>query len=213
MITVLRRVARRSLVPLLVVILPGCTASVHNDASSSYLIIDALEAASGAKPDSFGGNLASDVLTLVKKDIGGTQVLVPTVYEDVAKVTLRLGMKDPGTGTTPTAPSPANSLTVTRYHVKFIRSDGRNTEGVDVPYAFDGAVTVTVGTGTSIAGMTLVRIQAKNEAPLKALVNGGGAYAISTIAQVTLYGTDQTGREVSVTGMISVNFADWGDPS
>ncbi len=213
MTTLLQRVARCSIVPLFAVILPGCTASLHNDASSSYLIIDALEAASGAKPDSFGGTLASDVLTLVKKDVGGTQVLLPTVFEDVAKVTLHLGMKDPGTGTTPTAPSTANSLTVTRYHVKFVRSDGRNTEGVDVPYAFDGAVTVTVGTGTAIAAMTLVRIQAKSEAPLKALVNGGAARAISTIAEVTLYGTDQTGRAVSVTGMISVNFADWGDPS
>jgi hypothetical protein len=30
---------------------------------------------------------------------------------------------------------------------------------------------------------------------------------------VTLYGTDQTGREVSVVATISVNFADWADPA
>jgi len=36
---------------------------------------------------------------------------------------------------------------------------------------------------------------------------------ISTIAHVTFYGKDQNGNEVSVTGSISVNFADWGDPS
>ena len=198
---------------LAAIVLPGCEATRHNDASSAYLIIDSLQAASGAKPDAFGGTLASDVLTKVKRDIDGKQQLVDTVFDDVAKVTLSLAMKDPGVSGTPTAPATANFITLTRYHVKFLRSDGRNTEGVDVPYAFDGAVTVTVGSGTSIAAMTLVRIQAKNEAPLRSLIGGNGAYTISTIAEVTLYGTDQAGHQVSVTGMISVNFADWGDPT
>ncbi len=58
----------------------------------------------------------------------------------------------------------------------------------------------------------LVRIQAKDEAPLKQLVNGGGAIAISAIAEVTFYGADQAGREVSAVGRIGVTFADWGDP-
>ena len=35
---------------------------------------------------------------------------------------------------------------------------------------------------------------------------------ISTLADVTFYGQDQTGRAVSVTGTIGVNFADWADP-
>jgi hypothetical protein len=39
-----------------------------------------------------------------------------------------------------------------------------------------------------------------------------GAGVISTLAHVTFFGHDQTGREVSVTGTISVNFADWADP-
>jgi hypothetical protein len=33
---------------------------------------------------------------------------------------------------------------------------------------------------------------------------------LSTIAEVTLYGTDQAGREVSVLSRISVAFADFG---
>ena len=40
----------------------------------------------------------------------------------------------------------------------------------------------------------------------------GGSVLISTIANVTFYGHDQTGIPVSVTGSISVNFADWADP-
>lgn len=196
-----------------VVLLSSCTSTVRTDSSSSYLIINTLTAASGVKPDSFGGSLASDVLTYVKRDVGGTQVLVPTVFEDLAQVSLQLGMKDPGTAASPTTPTTANFITVTQYHVSYIRSDGRNTPGVDVPFPFDGAVTVTVGASAATASLTLVRLQAKNEAPLKNLVGGNGALAISTIAQITFYGTDQTGRAVSVTGNISVNFADWGDPA
>jgi len=193
--------------------LPGCTSTSTTDSANAYLIIDSLQAAAGVKPASFSGNLASDVLTFVKKDVGGTQVLVPTVFEDFAQVTFRLAMKDPGSTAAPTSPSPASYITITQYHVNFVRSDGRNTPGVDVPYPFDGAVTITVGAATAIADLTLVRLQAKSEAPLKALIGGNGAFTISTVAEITFYGKDQSGHAVSVTGKISVNFADWGDPT
>ncbi len=82
-----------------------------------------------------------------------------------------------------------------------------------MPYPFDGGVTASVGgTASTTMGFTLVRVQAKEEAPLMALIGGGGAHVISTIAEVTFYGTDQAGRAVSVTGRISVDFDDWGDP-
>jgi hypothetical protein len=207
------RPERGAALVLLAAMLSACTATTRTDTANSFLMIETLAAASGARPDTFGGNLASDVLTLVKRDVGGTQVFVPTVYEDLARVTFRLGMKDPGSTESPTTPSSANFITVTRYRVDYIRADGRNTPGVDVPFGFDGAVTLTVGGATATAAMTLVRIQAKNEAPLKALVGGNGAQAISTIAQITFYGKDQAGRDVSVAGQISVNFADWGDPA
>ena len=180
--------------------LPGCTQQQRDGLSSSYLIIDFLEAASGAEPTKFSGNLASDVLT------NGS------VFTDPGQVTLRLALKDPGGSSNPAQPTSTNYITVTRYHVKFVRSDGRNTQGVDVPYEFDGGVTGTVGTATTTLVFTLVRGQAKLETPLIGLANLGGAVFVSTIAQVTLYGTDQAGREVSVTGSISVNFADWADP-
>ena len=47
-----------------------------------------------------------------------------------------------------------NAITITQYHVEYVRSDGRNTPGVDVPYAFDSAVGATV-TGTATVGFTL----------------------------------------------------------
>jgi hypothetical protein len=190
----------------------GCTKAQTSGVSSSYLIIDSLKAASGAKPGEFGGTLASDVLTYVKKTIDGKEFFVPTIFSDNASVTFRLALKDPGPGQSPNIPTPTNFITVTRYHVQFVRSDGRNTQGSDVPYAFDGATTGTVTDVGGTLSFTLVRIQAKEESPLMALVANGGAGVISTIAQVTFYGTDQAGRTVTVTGSISVHFADWGDP-
>jgi hypothetical protein len=128
-------------------------------------------------------------------------------------VDLKIEMKNPGTTDSPTSPSSTNQITVTRYHITYVRADGRNTPGVDVPYPFDGAATGTVTASGSSLTFVLVRAQAKLEAPLKALVGGGGSVVLSTIAEVTLYGHDQAGNDVSVTGSISVNFADWGDPS
>ena len=121
-------------------------------------------------------------------------------------------MKDPGTTTNPSTPTSANFITVTRYHVKYVRSDGRNTQGVDVPFEFDGGASVTVRDSAAISTLviTLVRVQAKLEAPLMALRNQGGQVDSTTIAEVTLYGKDQAGRDVSVKATISVNFADFG---
>lgn len=167
------------------------------------LVLDSLTAASGATPDEFSNVLSSDVLTLVQSG----SVKVPTRFEDPAKATFHLQMKD---AATPAAP--ANAITLTRYRVTFTRSDGRNTPGVDVPYGFDGAVTETISSAGSV-GFVLVRATAKSEAPLLALIGGGGSQFISTIAQVTFYGTDAAGNSVSVTGQMTVSFADWGDPS
>lgn len=186
---------------------PGCSSFLTKQSASSYLILNSLEASTGKEPDKLSNSLASDVLTFVKVD----EVRVPTIFVDNLVAAFSLGMKDPGSTETPNSPSTTNFITLTRYHVRFIRSDGRNTEGVDVPYAFDGAFTATVGADGAKAAMTLVRAQAKSEAPLKVLIGAIGA--ISTIAEITFYGKDQTGREVSVVGKISVDFADWGDPA
>ncbi len=192
----------------------ACGDVARSGRGPAYLVIQALEGASGAKPEEFGTTVASDVVTLVEQDINGTKVRVATVYGDPGRVVFRLGSKDPGPAATPTIPGPLNDVTVNRYRVVYKRADGRNTQGVDVPYAFDGAFTVTVrGTGPSEAGFDLVRIAAKIESPLRNLSGFGGAQFIGTIADITFYGRDQAGNEASVTGSISVSFADYGDPS
>jgi hypothetical protein len=176
--------------------------------SNSYLVITSLVGASGASPSKLTSTVDSDVVTFVSQSVGGQTVSVPTYFPDPGQATFSLVMRDP----TNTSPSPVNFITISRYHVSYIRSDGRNTQGVDVPYAFDGAATTTVNSTGGTAAFTLVRVQAKQEAPLQALGAGGGSGVISMLAQVTFYGSDQAGHDVSVTGTIGVDFANWGDP-
>ena len=179
----------------------ACTDSVRQGTGSSFLIVDNLSAASGAEPGQFSNTLQSDVITLVDSR--------PTIFHDLGQATFSLGLKDAGRGTTPTQNL---AITVDRYNVRYIRADGRNTPGVDVPYAFDGSVTATVVPGGSISvSFPLVRHVAKQEAPLGALA--ASRVIISTIAEITFYGRDLTGHEVSVTGRIGVEFGNFADPS
>ncbi|HEY8535216.1 MAG TPA: hypothetical protein VIL25_02170 [Vicinamibacterales bacterium] len=179
----------------------GCSSTVREGRSPAYLIIEAIEAASGHEDGEFSMELSSDVVTK------------GTPFEDLGRARFRLGLRDIGAPGSPTEPTSNNFITITRYRVRYIRSDGRNVEGVDVPYTFDGAGTVTVGPSNSTDFVfVLVRAQAKRESPLRELVGGGDAQMISTVAEVTFYGRDQVGNEVEAKGLISVNFGDWADP-
>lgn len=180
----------------------SCGSTVRQGTGTSFLVLSKLEAASGADPQKFSGLLQSDVETKVKG--------IPSVFGDTGRVTLRLGLKDPGPAGAPTAPTQNQAITIDHYRVRFIRSDGRNTQGVDVPYGFDGAFTLTVS-AESQATFELVRHVAKSEAPLGSLIDS--PVIINTVAEITFFGRDLTGHEVSVVGRITVDFGNFADPS
>jgi hypothetical protein len=180
--------------------LASCHSNVTQGRGASYLVIDQLLASAPSKigqAGTFENILRSDVITN------------NTIFEDLGQVSMHIDLRDV---TNPTGPTSNNNITINHYRVEFRRTDGRNQQGVDVPYAFEGGITFTVTPSGSTADFALVRPQAKLEAPLIQLRNGGGALLISTLADVTFYGKDQTGTDATVTGTISVNFADWGDP-
>jgi hypothetical protein len=179
----------------------SCGTLTRQGTSPAYLIIQSMEAARGSEVTAFGSFLLSDVVTVVDD--------VPTTFNDIARVTFMLGLKDPGSASSPTSPTQNNWITVEQYHVRFIRADGHNIEGVDVPYAFDGGLTATVSDPVSV-GFQLVRHNAKEEAPLAALQFS--PVVISTVAEITFYGHDQTGRQVSAIGRLGVNFGNFADP-
>jgi hypothetical protein len=179
----------------------SCGSTVRQGTGTSFLIINELEFARGNEPETFSANLLSDVITVVDD--------TPTFFNDLGRVSFSLGLKDPGPAGSPTQPTQNQFITIDRYHVRYFRADGRNTQGVDVPYEFDGAFTVTVGSSQAEAGFTIVRNIAKREAPLQALRNNG--LVLSTLAEITFYGRDQTGHEVVATARTSVDFANFGD--
>jgi hypothetical protein len=190
----------------------GCGEVARNGRSPVMAVITTMEGASGADPGAFSTVLSSDVETIVERTIDGEQVSIPTVFGDNGRVTMKLMLRDPGIPGVAASPSPLNEVTFSRYRVSYSRADGRNTPGVDVPHPFDSTVTFTVPSEGSITvPFMLVRITAKEEAPLRALVTNN--VIVSTIAEVTFYGRDQAGNEVIATGTIGVFFGNFGDPA
>lgn len=171
------------------------------------LVVTNMQASNGQSAQTFTSFLLSDVQTIVEQTIDGATVRVATIFNDNAQATFRVEAKNQSAET-----SPLNAVTITRYRVNFRRADGRNTPGVDVPYGFDGAVTVTVSPGEQASvGFELIRHQAKLEPPLRNLIGRGGLGFISAIAEVTFYGRDQNGNELIATGSIDVQFGDFAD--
>ena len=179
----------------------SCNELVRASRSSTILVIDRI----GAAP---GGTTVDPVNTYLNSDV----VTNGSIFPDIGRVSTRLAFKAPGTSENPASPTSANWITVTGYRVVYRRTDGRMKEGEGVPYSFEGGMTMTT-TDTASAEFTLVRAQAKLEQPLISLVNGGGAVAISVIAEITFFGHDQTGTAISAEGTIGITFADFGDPA
>lgn len=196
---------------LLVAVATGCGDVTNQGQAPVVVVVERLEAARGSAPGSLSGTLNSDVVVLRTTPAPCTTAApCPTIFNDVAEVEMRVRIKDPGVPGLAVNPSFLNAVTINRYHVEYVRPDGRNTPGVDVPYGFDSAATFTIpNDGTVTAGFEIVRHVAKEEAPLRALAFNGNI--IYTIAYVTFYGRDQAGNDVSVTANIGINFGDFAD--
>jgi hypothetical protein len=189
----------------------SCGSVVRDGSSPVYLVVDQLLGFRGGAASATGSStLISDVITNVTQPAPcSTDHPCATIFGDNGSVTLRAPLKDIG-NTGALAPTSNNEITISQYRVKYIRADGRNTEGVDVPFGFDGAATGTIPAGGSLSlGFILVRNIAKQEAPLADLRVGSNI--INSIAQVTFYGKDRVGNNVSVMGQIDVVFGNFGD--
>jgi hypothetical protein len=183
----------------------GCGGEFVSDSRSPVrLLVNSLEVGDQ-------NTLLSDVITLVTSPAPCSETSpCPSVGNDAAVVELSLVLRDPGNPASPSAPSSLNQVTINRYRVRYRRTDSRNTPGVDVPYDFDSALTITVpASGIAEGAFQIVRHSAKEEAPLAALRFTGDI--ISTIAEVTFYGRDQAGNEVSASANIGIDFGDFAD--
>lgn len=146
-----------------------------------------------------GGPLSSDVAI----SNGG-------ICPDIVLLRLENHFKNPGIINT----GFRHDFTVERYEVRYFRSDGRNTEGVDVPYTITGNVAQEVIEESSVnMPLEVVRRQAKLEPPLRNLVSGaGGALIVTMFAEITLHARTTTGQITNpVSGRMQIDFANFGD--
>jgi hypothetical protein len=206
------RIITRSLAAAALLAATSCSSTVRSGNSSMFLVIDSLGGISGgsatAQPSTI---LFSDLVTSKTSGNDSTGKACsptspcPVVFPDNGSVTLELARKDVSA---PTAPTTNNHVTINRIHVHYHLANGGGVQGVDVPVDFDTFATVTVpATGTATLGFELVRLQAKISAPLIGVLGTGGILGV--VADVTFFGKDQVGTDISVMGSIQIQFSDW----
>lgn len=121
--------------------------------------------------------------------------------------------------------SPVQHMYLERYEVRYFRTDGRNQEGVDVPFHITGPLgnlrfhTITQSELELAVPITIVRHQAKLEPPLRNLVFVGGtdsgaeqdsgAIVITTIAEITVHARTVQGDALVAVGNVQVSFSNF----
>lgn len=163
------------------------------------------------------------VQNITGKDVEGTEVnflqsdvvLVDSVtgarswMADTAEATLSASMLDPDPLL---GPSQYNDIQVTRYVVTYLRADGKNTQGTDVPYSFEGGLSVLVPIGQSVSiSFIIVREVAKQEPPLLNLTQAFPGDVLNVTARVDFYGHDLANKKVKATGYLPIFFANYAD--
>lgn len=181
--------------------LTSCNRLENETQSGSLLTVETITGLDSAGGE--GNFIQSDVL-YVDSTTGAT-----ALRADSATVIFTASTLDPAPllGT-----SQYNDIQVTRYVVTYIRADGRNVQGVDVPYAFEGGLSVLVRIGVSTtASFIIVRDVAKQEPPLFNLRAGFAGDILNVTARVDFYGRDLANKTVKATGMIPITFANYGN--
>jgi hypothetical protein len=171
--------------------LAGCTPDWANNGNAPYVLL--------MTSVNDGNQLDSDV-----------RISSGSICPDVVPLRLENHSKNPAVGTTPGF---RGDITVERYEVHYFRSDGRNTEGVDVPYAITGNLALeVVAEAAATLNLEVVRRQAKIEPPLSTLVGGGGPFIVTMFAEITLHARTTIGEATNpVSARLQIDFADFGD--
>lgn len=181
----------------------GCTADFAEQSEADVILrITDVVGQPGSDDQEDGNPLFSDVCC--------------AIINDSALLTLDVIPKNPNPSQ---IISPFNDVQLERYEVRFRRSDGRNQEGVDVPFSISaGLQGIVPVNGTGQAIVVVVRHQAKLEPPLRNLhgvflTNGtfsfGGAGILTTTAEITVHGRTTSGKAMSTRTFLEVVFADF----
>jgi hypothetical protein len=216
----------KSLRLVLIAVVPlaaaGCTPDWATQNETGFIMeIASITGANASTSSGQGGEIRSDVLT------NGS------VFNDDAVVAVNVLRKN---NNETLSTSPVEHVYLDRYEVVYFRTDGRSTEGVDVPYRITGPLgnlrfhTAGPGGGGEIeqtVNVTIVRHTAKLEPPLSNLRNIGitqpgdptapfvfpGQGIIYTVAEITIHGHTIQGDGLVAKGRVQVTFADFADVS
>jgi hypothetical protein len=184
-----------------VLLLFSCNPLENETESDSLLVVQSV---TGTDID---GNTANYLQSDVQKIDDQTGQAYITA--DSAKATFKVSLLDPTPGL---QSSQYHSVTINRYVVSYSRSDGHNTPGVDLPYSFEGSLSVQLDVGSTAAiAFIIVREVAKLEPPLINLVEGGEEGVLQVTAKVDFYGQDMANNKVKATGYLSIFFANYSD--
>jgi hypothetical protein len=130
-----------------------------------------------------------------------------TVAADAAKVTFAAQVLDPEPFL---GISSYSDLFVTHYTVAYSRSDGKNQEGIDIPYSFDGSLSARIQIGAQAdVSFVIVRAVSKLEPPLINMAGGRGEGELKATARIDFYGHDAVGNKVKATGYLTIFFANY----
>jgi len=182
-----------------ILLLLSCNPIENESDSASMLIVKNL---TGTDLEGNEVNyLQSDVLYL------DPTTSTETITADEAKVSLAATLLDPAPAY---GASSFNGITVNRYVVTYMRADGKNIEGVDVPYSFEGAISAFIEVDSTVdVSFIIVRAVSKAEPPLLDLAEGRAEGVLNVNAKVDFYGHDLTNRNVKATGYLSIYFTNY----
>ena len=183
--------------------------------SPSFVLVGlASLASSGCTPDWAKDGTAPVVLLMTAINDGApldsdVRISTGSVCADFVSLRVENHFKNPSVTNT----GFRHDVTIERYDVRYFRSDGRDVEGVDVPFSISGNVAQEVieeSAATLI--LEVVRRQAKLEPPLTNLMAGGGGLIVTMFADVTLYARTTTGQNTNpVSARLQIDFADFAD--
>src|SRR5689334_1029292 len=131
------RATRLLMVGATVAALAGCVphfAEVND--SPVILRVDSVAGSSGGTGSTGGSGIGNVLLSDVVTSTGG-------VFNDNATLTVEALSKNQNGPVL----NPLNDVMIEQYHVRYLRTDGLNREGVDVPYSFNGSVQALVPAG------------------------------------------------------------------
>jgi hypothetical protein len=182
--------------------LSACNALEKESDAMSQLIVETMTGTTmeGAE----AGFLQSDVL------FQDPETGAATIFADPAVALFNVRQLDPKPLL---GPSPFADVTVTRYTVSYARADGKNIPGIDVPFGFEGSVTIRVQPGAlTPLSFIVVRETAKQEPPLLNILQAGTrAEALAVTARVDFYGHDGSNKMVKATGYLPIYFANYAN--